>query len=83
MLSRKPVIVTPRGALKEIVKDGETGFVAKSTSPEAIAETIKRAFDGSDQIESIVDRAEKEARGKFSNARCAEETVDAFLKTAK
>jgi hypothetical protein len=33
MLVKKSVIVTPAGALKEIVEDEKTGFIAKSTKP--------------------------------------------------
>lgn len=82
MLSKKPVIVTPSGALTEIVEDGKTGFVSKDVSPKAIAETIKRVFDSFAQIQNIVDRAEKEARDKFSINKCIAETIDTYLETA-
>lgn len=81
-LARKPVIVTPSGALTEIVEDGKTGFISKDVSPKAIAETIKRVFDNSDKIQNIVDRAEKEARAKFSISKCIAETIDTYLETA-
>ncbi len=35
-----PVIVTPSGALPEMVRQGETGFVARDCSSEGIAEAV-------------------------------------------
>ncbi|MDO8507919.1 MAG: glycosyltransferase family 4 protein [bacterium] len=81
-LARKPVIVTPSGALTEIIEDGKTGFISKDVSSKAVAETIKRVFDSSDQIQNIVDRAEKEARDKFSISKSVAETVDVYLEMA-
>jgi glycosyltransferase involved in cell wall biosynthesis len=38
------VLATPIGGLCEIIKDGETGLLAKDTSPEAISELLLRAL---------------------------------------
>ncbi len=35
-----PVIVTPAGALPEMVRQGETGFIARDCSSEGIAEAV-------------------------------------------
>lgn len=81
MLSRKPVIVTPAGALKEIVSDGQTGIISKSTKPKAIAEAIKRAFDGFEETNDMIDRAEKAAKEKFSVEESINKTIKVFLET--
>lgn len=80
MFARKPVIVTPAGALKEIVEDGKTGFVAENISPESIAGAIKRAL-AYKEIQGIVDNAEKQARDKFSVEKSVEDTVNVYIET--
>ena len=41
-----PVIATPRGAVPEVVIDGETGFIVPVEDfPEAAAEAVKRTVD--------------------------------------
>lgn len=39
-----PVLATPVGAVPDIIKQGETGFIMKNNSPECIAENISRAL---------------------------------------
>lgn len=59
-----PVLVTNVGALPEVVKDGETGYVVPSGNSRAIAERILEFFRGGNQTEF---RANVEAdRGRFS-----------------
>ena len=40
-----PVAATPVGAIPDIIKDGETGFIMENNSPECIAKTISRALN--------------------------------------
>jgi glycosyltransferase involved in cell wall biosynthesis len=40
-----PVLATPVGAISDIIKDGETGFIMRNNSPECIAENIIRALN--------------------------------------
>jgi len=40
-----PVLATPVGAIPDIIKDGETGFIMENNSPECIAENIVRAIN--------------------------------------
>ncbi|NQE05805.1 Trehalose synthase [ANME-1 cluster archaeon GoMg1] len=39
-----PVLATPVGAISDVIKDGETGFIMENNSPECIAENIVRAL---------------------------------------
>ena len=39
-----PVLATPVGAIPDVIKDGETGFIMENNSPECIAENIVRAL---------------------------------------
>ena len=40
-----PVLATPVGAIPDIIKDGETGFIMEDNSPECIAQNIIRALN--------------------------------------
>ena len=35
-----PVLATPVGAIPDVIKDGETGFIMEDNSPECIAENV-------------------------------------------
>jgi glycosyltransferase involved in cell wall biosynthesis len=48
-----PVLATPVGAIPDIIKDGETGFIMKNNTPECIAENINRVLKDSN-LEKIV-----------------------------
>jgi len=47
-----PVLATPVGAIPDIIKDGETGFIMEDNSPECIAQNIIRVLNhpGLEQI---------------------------------
>lgn len=51
-----PVLVTSVGAIPDIIKDGETGFIMDNNSPECIAENVIRALEHSN-LERIVENA--------------------------
>ncbi|MCL0059460.1 glycosyltransferase family 4 protein [Dehalococcoidia bacterium] len=40
-----PVLATPVGAIPDVIKDGETGFIMENNSPECIAENVIRALN--------------------------------------
>jgi glycosyltransferase involved in cell wall biosynthesis len=42
---RTPVLTTPVGAIPDIIKDGETGFIMPNNSPECIADNVIRALN--------------------------------------
>lgn len=43
-----PVLATPVGAIPDIIKDGETGFIMANNSPECIEENVRRALNSPD-----------------------------------
>ncbi len=43
-----PVLATPVGAIPDIIKDGETGFILENNSPECVARNILRALEHPD-----------------------------------
>jgi glycosyltransferase involved in cell wall biosynthesis len=53
-----PVLATPVGAIPDVIRDGETGFIMEDNSPECIAMNVKRALDSPD-LERIAERGRR------------------------
>ncbi|MGP0071544.1 MAG: glycosyltransferase family 4 protein [Bryobacteraceae bacterium] len=53
----RPVIATSAGALPEIVKDGETGFLVPPRAEEALADAICRGFRNPERLANMGARA--------------------------
>ena len=60
-----PVLATPVGATPDIIKDGDTGFIMESNSPECIAENIVRALNHPD-LEQIARNARALVEREFT-----------------
>jgi glycosyltransferase involved in cell wall biosynthesis len=43
-----PVLATPVGAIPDVIREGETGFIMEDNSPECIAENVIRALNSPD-----------------------------------
>lgn len=60
-----PVLATPVGAIPDVIKDGETGFIMENNSPECIAENVKRALNHQD-LDKIVKNAMELVEKEFT-----------------
>jgi glycosyltransferase involved in cell wall biosynthesis len=69
-----PVIATSVGAIPDIIKDGETGFLLKSNDPRHIAERIIELLNKPDLLEKVSINAYKYVRENFS----CEKTLEAW-----
>ena len=69
MACSKPVVGTPQGTMKEVIVDGETGYLVPPGDPAVLAETLLRLADdpalrgrlgerGRDRIESVYSETE-------------------------
>jgi glycosyltransferase involved in cell wall biosynthesis len=65
MICGTPVLATPVGAIPDILKEGETGFIMENNSPACITENINRALD-SQNIEKISMNAKKMIETEFT-----------------
>ena len=76
-----PVLATPVGAIPDVVKDGETGFIMEDNSPECIARNVIRALSHPN-LEQIAEnaRALVEKEYTFEAAVKAYEDILASLK---
>ena len=60
-----PVLATPVGAIPDVIKDGETGFIMENNSPECIAKNVVRALGYLD-LERIVKNARELVEKEFT-----------------
>jgi glycosyltransferase involved in cell wall biosynthesis len=66
-----PVLATPVGAIPDLIKDGETGFIMENNSPECIAKNIIRALNHPD-LEEISNNARKLVEHEFTFEKAVE-----------
>lgn len=60
-----PVLATPVGAILDVIKDGETGFIMENNSPKCIATNIIRALNHP-TLEKIAENARRLVEKKFT-----------------
>jgi glycosyltransferase involved in cell wall biosynthesis len=60
-----PVLATPVGAIRDVIKDGKTGFIMENNSPECIAKNITRVFNYND-LNLIIKNAKNLVEEDFS-----------------
>ena len=59
-----PVLATPVGAIPDVIKDGETGFILEDNSPECIARNVARVL-GSPHLEVIAKNGQRFVEENF------------------
>jgi len=72
-----PVLATPVGAIPDIIKEGETGFIMRDNSPECIAENVIRALS-SPGLEMIAQNGKKLVEENFTFERTSETFRNVF-----
>ena len=60
-----PVLATPVGAIPDVIKDGETGFILENNSQEYIAENVTRALEHPN-LDEIVKNARELVEKKYT-----------------
>jgi len=76
MACRTPVLATTVGAIPDIIKDGENGFLLKTNDPRHIAERIIELLNKPDLLEKVSINAYNYVRENFSY----EKTLEAWRK---
>ncbi|MEK9164003.1 MAG: glycosyltransferase family 4 protein, partial [Chloroflexota bacterium] len=66
MAAGVPVVATAVGGVPDVVRHGETGWLAPSGDAPALADSVKRALTGGDQL---IARARAEVLQRFSKER--------------
>lgn len=70
-----PVLATPVGAIPDVIKDGENGFIMESNSPECISRNIVRVL-GFENLRKISKNARRFVEEKY----CYEAAVERYWK---
>jgi len=70
-----PVLATPVGAIPDIIKDGETGFITEDNSPECLTANIMRALNHP-ELERIADNGRALVEREFT----CDKTVEGYRK---
>jgi glycosyltransferase involved in cell wall biosynthesis len=72
MVCGTPVLATSVGAIPDIIKDGETGFLLKSNDPECIAERIVELLNKPELLERVSINAYDYVKKRFSYEKALE-----------
>jgi glycosyltransferase involved in cell wall biosynthesis len=67
-----PVLTTPVGAIPDVIRDDETGFIMGDNSPECITENVIRALSSPD-LERIVENGRYFAKENFTFEKTVEQ----------
>lgn len=78
MACKTPVIASRVGGIKEVVNDGETGFLVSPDNPEELAERIKFTLDNPELIAKFKENGRKRVEQYFSWESVANRTVDLY-----
>lgn len=69
----RPVVAAAHGGLREIVKEGETGFLVESGNPAELATALRRLADDPQLRRSMGEAAAADARARFTIDRMLDE----------
>lgn len=78
MSQNLPVVVTPAGSLKELVTDGQTGFISKEISAKSLATAMDRAIVNIELSTRIGENAGKFVSQNFSVKKWVDETSQIY-----
>ena len=78
-----PVVVTPGGALPELVADGETGIVATGFGHTDIAQALEKMISDREKMAKMAEAGQKFAAENFGIDKWTQETLKEYAKVAK
>ena len=78
MAQAMPVVVTPAGSLREIVKNGKTGYISADFEPTSIAMAISLAVENYESSKQIGENAKKYVTENFDIKQWVENTEKVF-----
>ncbi len=78
MACKAPVIASRVGGIKEVVIDGETGFLVPPDDPDELARKIRFTLDNKDLVTKFKENGRKRVEQHFSWESIAKRTVDLY-----
>ena len=78
MACRKPVVSTPVGAVPQIIKDGQTGFLAHSIDANALSQALVRFLENKPNILMITEQAFQLIENEFGAEVRAKKIVNVY-----
>lgn len=75
MAAGVPIVATGGPGVRELIRDGQTGFLVGSGQPHALATRIRTAWEDADARHRCVQQAARQADEMF----CAEKCLDAYV----
>lgn len=78
MACNTPVVASATGGIKEVVVDGETGFLVEPGNPEDLAEHIKKLLDDRGLAATFGANGRKRVEEMFSWESIAKKTYDMY-----
>ena len=78
-----PVIVTPVGAMPEIVQDGVNGFIVPIGNDAALSAALTNAIDGSEETKALGKRGRELIQERYSIDHISQSYLDLFEKLVK
>ena len=78
-----PVIVTPVGAMPEIVQDGVNGFVVPIGNDAALTAALTQAIDDSEESRMLGQRARELIQERYSIDQISQSYLDLFRKLVR
>lgn len=83
MTAGLPVIVTPKGALTEIVEDGKSGIITKNEEPKGLMDAVQKLINNRSLAQKLGSKAAVLVKEKFDIQTWAERTVDKYLEACE
>ncbi|XQW85362.1 glycosyltransferase family 4 protein [Thalassotalea piscium] len=79
----KPAIATKVGGIKEIIVDGETGYLVPPASPENLAQALQKLLESEDERTLLGDNAYQRIATQFSIDNMVNKYLSIFSKVVK
>ena len=83
MCLEKPVVVTDRGGVKELITDGINGYVVPAKSAIALAEKIKVCYNTRERLPQMGKKANETIQNNFNHRDTVENTYNLYLDLVK
>jgi glycosyltransferase involved in cell wall biosynthesis len=83
MSSGKPVVVSDIPGVREVVQDGQQGYISKACSPEGIAEKVKLLHDSPTDRKRMGEAARRTVEERYCWEKVVQKVEEVYTKSMK